>query len=143
MNSTVWSKAAVSIAVLALASSLGWAQTASKTGPKYDLSNEVKVKGVIEDIRDVPGTMQGTQLSVKTDTKTVQVYVGPGDFLKEIEVSFNKGDQIDVMGCKAPNAADEIILAREITVGSNTFTLRDDKGVPVWSGWKPAKASGK
>ena len=143
MNSNVWSRAVVSVAVLALASSLGWAQTASKAGPKYDVASEVKVKGVIEDIRDVPGTMQGTQLLVKTDTKTVQVYVGPGDFLKEIEVSFNKGDQINVVGAQAPNSAEEIILAREITVGSNTFTLRDDKGIPVWSGWKPAKANGK
>ena len=75
--------------------------------------------------------------------KPILVYVGPGDFLKEIEVSFNKGDQVDVVGAKAPNTAEEKILAREITVGSNTFTLRDDKGIPVWSGWKPAKASGK
>jgi hypothetical protein len=63
--------------------------------------------------------------------------------LKEIEVSFSKGDQVNVVGAQAPNSTGEEILAREITVGSNTFTLRDDKGVPVWSGWKPAKASGK
>jgi hypothetical protein len=30
-------------------------------------------------------------------------------------------------------------LAKEITVGSNTTTLRDDNGVPVWSGWKSSK----
>ncbi len=143
MNLRVWSRVAGSVAVLVLASLLGLAQSTSKTGPKYDLTNEVKIKGVIEDIREVPGSIPGTQLFVKTDTKTVQVYVGPGDFLNEIEVSFNKGDQVNIVGAKAPNSAEEIILAREITAGSNTFTLRDDKGIPIWTGWKPAKANGK
>jgi hypothetical protein len=143
MNFRVRSKVLLIVAVVAMALPLSWAQTASKTGPKYDVANEVKVKGVIEDIRQVPGGAEGTQLAVKTDTKTILVYVGPGDFLKEIEVSFSKGDKVDVLGAKAPNSSDEKILAREITVGSNTFTLRDDKGIPVWSGWKPARASGK
>jgi hypothetical protein len=143
MNSGLRAKALFIAAALALGLPLGLAQNSSKTGPKYDIASEVKVKGVIEDIREAPGGISGTQLSVKTDTKTILVYVGPGDFLREIEVSFNKGDQINVIGAKAPNATDDEILAREITVGSNTFTLRDGKGVPIWTGWKPARASGK
>jgi hypothetical protein len=143
MNSGLLSKVLFIVAVLVFGLPLGLAQSASKTGPKYDLASEVKVKGVIEDIREVSGGVAGTQLSVKTDAKTILVYVGPGDFLKEIEVSFNKGDQVNVIGAKSPNATDDEILAREITVGSNTFTLRDDKGVPIWTGWKPSKASGK
>jgi hypothetical protein len=143
MNSRIGSRLLIGVALVALASTSGWAQSSSKMGPKYDMASEVKVKGVVEDFRDVPGGLPGMQLSVKTDTKTTLVYVGPGDFLKEIEVSFNKGDQVEVVGAKAPNSTDELILAREITVGTNVFTLRDDKGIPVWSGWKPAKASGK
>jgi hypothetical protein len=143
MNSRIWSKVVLIVAAIGWMSTMGWAQAGSKTGPKYDVASEVKVKGVIEDIREVPGGAAGTQLAVKTDSKTILVYVGPGDFLKEIEVSFTKGDQVNVIGAKVPNAADEEIMAREITVGSNTFTLRDDKGIPIWSGWKPPKASGK
>ncbi|MGC2110261.1 MAG: hypothetical protein WA655_12145 [Candidatus Korobacteraceae bacterium] len=142
MNSKTWSKVLLAAILMALALPLALAQGTAKSGPKYDIANEVKVKGVIEDIRDVPGDLAGTNLAVKTDTKTILVYVGPGDFLKEIEVSFNKGDQIDVTGCRAPNTTEEVLLAREITVGSNTFTLRDDKGIPVWTGWKAPK-SGK
>ncbi len=143
MNYKLWSKALLVVAALVLTSPLGWAQSASKTAAPYDVKSEVKVKGVIEDIRQVPGGAAVTELAVKTDAKTILVYVGPGDFLKEIDVSFNKGDQVNVVGAKSSNTAEEEILAREITVGSNTFTLRDDKGVPIWSGWKPAKASGK
>ena len=125
-------------AVVGLLMSPAWAQTTSKTGPKYDVKNEVKVKGVVEEIRQVPGQFEGTHLVVKTDSKTVVVHVAPADFLKEIDTSFNKGDQVEVVGCKAPDGTEEEILAREITVGPNTTTLRDDKGIPVWVGWKPS-----
>lgn len=143
MKLTSWSKILVMAAALVFAAPAGMAQSASKTGPKYDMANELKIKGVVEEVRDVPGDLEGTQLVVKTDTKTVLVYAAPGAFLKEIDTAFAKGDQVDVTGAKAPNAAQETILAREITVGTNTFTLRDDKGIPVWAGWKSPKPSNK
>jgi DNA/RNA endonuclease YhcR with UshA esterase domain len=128
------------LALLALASFPAWGQAAGKTGPKYDVGNEVKIKGVVEEIREVPGAFEGIRLVVKTDTKTVVVHVAPGDFLKEMETTFNKGDQVEVVGAKAPDAPEEEILAREITIGNNTLTLRDNKGIPIWAGWKPQKA---
>ena len=109
------------------------------TGPKYDTGKEVKVKGVVEEIRTVPGEFEGTHLVVKTDTGTVLVHVAPADFLKEMDTSFKAGDQVQVVGAKAPDTTELEVLAREITVGSNTTVLRDDKGIPVWAGWKPAK----
>ena len=138
MNSRFSLKVLFITAVVGLLLTLAWAQTPNKTGPKYDVKNEVKIKGVVEEIREVSGQFEGTHLVVKTETKTVLVHVGPTAFLKEIDTSFNKGDQIEVVGCKAPDAAEEEILAREITAGQNTTTLRDDKGVPVWAGWKPS-----
>ena len=138
MNRRLCSKASFTVAVAGLLLSAAWAQTTSKTGPKYDVKNEVKIKGVVQEIREVPGAFEGTQLVVKTETKTILVHVAPSDFLKEIDTSFKVGDQVEVLGCKAPNATEEEILAREITVGQNTATLRDDKGVPVWAGWKPS-----
>lgn len=138
MNYRLLAKVPFVVAVAGLLLTVGWAQTTSKTGPKYDVKNEVKIKGVVEEIRQVPGPFEGTHLVVKTDTKTVLVHVAPADFLKEIDTSFKVGDQVEVTGCKAPDTSEEEILAREITVGQNTATLRDDKGVPVWAGWKPS-----
>ncbi len=122
--------------VLALVTSAVAAQKIKDTGPKYDIANEVKLKGVIEEVRDVPGDYEGTVLVVKTDTNTVLVHAAPAAFLKEIESTFNKGDQVQITGARAPNAPEEI-LAREITAGTNTVTLRDEKGIPVWAGWNP------
>ena len=139
MSFKLWSKVLFIAAALVLAAPVGWTQSASKTGPKYDTANEVRIKGVVEEVREVPGDLEGTHLVVKTDTTTVLVYAAPGAFLKEIDTAFNKGDQVQVVGAKAPGAGEETIMAREITVGNNTFTLRDDKGVPVWAGWKAPK----
>lgn len=138
-KSYIWIGPAL-LALLALASLPAWGQSASKTGPKYDASSEVKIKGVVEEIREVPGPFEGLHLVVKTDTKTVLVHVAPGDFLKELDTTFNKGDQIEVVGAKAPDVTEEEILAREITIGNNSLTLRDNKGIPIWAGWKPQKA---
>ncbi len=143
MNSKLWSKTLFIAALVTCISSATWGQHAAKTGPKYDSANEVKIKGVILEVREVPGESEGTQLVVKTDTKTVLVRVAPADFLKEIDTTFNKGDEVVVVGAKAPDSPDEAILAREITDGSNTATLRDDKGIPIWAGWKPSKSAGK
>ena len=121
--------------VLFLAVCNGLAQKVKDTGPKYDTTNEIKIKGVVEEVREVPGNFEGTHLVVKTETTTVLVHVAP---------AFAKGDQVQVTGSKSQSTsgAVEEILAREITVGTNTVTLRDDKGVPVWVGWSPSKTSG-
>ena len=130
--------------VLFLAVCNGLAQKVKDTGPKYDTTNEIKIKGVVEEVREVPGNFEGTHLVVKTETTTVLVHVAPASFLKDIDTTFAKGDQVQVTGSKTPSTsgAEEEILAREITVGTNTVTLRDDKGVPVWVGWSPSKTSG-
>ncbi len=129
----------LAVAVLFTCLPSGFAQKASNTGPKYDVANQVKIKGVIDDIHETPGAFEGTHLVVKTDTGTVLVQLAPADFLKEIDASFKKGDQIEVVGAKNMGTEGEEILAREITIGNNTTTLRDDSGVPVWVGWKAAK----
>ena len=144
MKHKLWRVVLILVA-LVTAASIVWGQSSRNTGPKYDATKELKIKGVVQDIQEVPGEFEGTHLVVKTDTKIVVVHVGPSDFLKEIDTSFSKGDQIQVVGCMAPanGSSEEQMLAREIVVGQNTTTLRDDKGIPVWAGWKPSKSTGK
>jgi len=140
MSLRSWLRIVCTGVVLMFAMQVAATQKAANTGPKYDLASEVKIKGVVEEVRETPGDFAGTVLVVKTDTATVLVHVAPPDFLKEMDTTFNKGDQVEVLGAKVPDAQGEL-LAREITVGTNITTLRDDKGIPVWSGWKPS--SGK
>jgi len=120
---------------------LGWGQKPSaNTGPKYDLTTEQKLKGVIEDVQVDARPGEGTHLLLKHGADAILVHVAPELFLKDLEIWFNKGDEVQIVGSKIKNEAGAPeILAKELSRGNNTLTFRDNKGVPVWSFWEPPK----
>ena len=140
MSSHLRSQILCGMVVLMLGVCSGVAQKMANTGPKYDVAHQVKIQGTVEEVREVPGDYEGTHLLVKTEQGLVLVQVAPAAFLREIDTSYKQGDVVQVVGAKALDGTEEQVLAREITIGVNTVTLRDDKGVPVWAGWKPGKA---
>ncbi len=122
------------IAFLILLVPLAVAQ--KQSAPKYDLANEVKIKGTVEEVKSM-GTQEPkeTHLVLKTDKGLVEVCLCPAKFLTEMDMSFVKGDKLDVTGAKAKDAIDgtDVILAREVVRGENTLVLRDKTGGPVWT----------
>ncbi len=129
------------IAFVLFTAAVTWGQAGSKNGPRYDTSKEVTIKGEVQEVRQLSADQNVTQLVVKSGDKTVLVYLAPAEFLKDIDCWIKAGDQVEVVGSKTPDADQEQILAREVTFGNNTMTLRDPKGIPIWSNWKPAKTS--
>ncbi len=131
----------IALCVLFLVS-LAWGQKQSANlGPKYDLTTEQKLKGTIEEVQVDPRPGEGTHLLVKNGTDTTLVHVAPELFLKELEIQFKPGEEVQVVGSKIKNeqTGGPEILMKEITRNNNTFTLRDNKGAPVWAGWQPPK----
>jgi hypothetical protein len=128
------------VIVLLVTATMLWGQKSASLGPKYNAANETTIKGTVEDIRVVPGSMEGIHLTLKTDTETILVHVAPEKFLKEMETEFAKGDQVEVLGCKikAEDGTDEL-LARQIVKSGNQLLLRDKKGTPIWALWSPGK----
>ncbi|MDT8066700.1 MAG: hypothetical protein ROO76_00905 [Terriglobia bacterium] len=125
--------------ILAMSVALLAQKLSGNTGPKYDAKSEVTVKGTVEDIKTVPGSLEGVHLVLKSENETILVHVAPEKFLSEMETSFNKGDVLQVVGCKIkdPGGNDEL-LAREITKSNdNQLVLRDKKGTPIWVLWNP------
>jgi predicted PhzF superfamily epimerase YddE/YHI9 len=112
-------------------------KTESKTPgpPKYDLQTETKVKGTIEEVKMPPkgGEKEIVHLMVKVGPDTLDVYLSPKSFLDDMAMDFSKGDEISLTGSKVKVGEADLILAREVVKGNNTFTLRDDKGGPVWN----------
>ena len=131
-------KSALAIALFStLVFSFAAAQSRNN-GPKYDKSQEAKIKGVVDEIRILPEG--GAVMVVKTGgDNTMLVRLAPDEFLKEMEISFQKGDNIEIIGAKLAEAPAPEMLAREITANNNTVVLRDDAGKPVWVGWNPSK----
>lgn len=104
--------------------------------PKYDPANEAVFKGTVDEVRDrqcpVSGGM-GAHIVLKlADGKTFEVHLSTAKFVKSYELTFSKGDQIEVTGVKVKFEDVETIFAREIKRGNDTFVFRDKEGRPIW-----------
>jgi hypothetical protein len=103
--------------------------------PKYDLQTEAKFKGTVEELKLPPkgSEKEITHLLVKNGTDTFDIYLCPKSFLDDMGMNFSKGDELAFTGSKVKQDGADLILAREIVKGDNTFVLRDEKGGPVWN----------
>jgi hypothetical protein len=101
---------------------------------KYDLKAEKKIKGTVQEMK-LEGQGRGAlmHLVLKTASDTVNVYLCPERFIKDMGIELKAGDEVEVIGSPATDNGISIILAREIDKGSDAYVLRDEKGVPVWN----------
>jgi len=104
--------------------------------PKYDPATEAVFKGTVDDVKDrqcpVSGGM-GSHLILKlADETTIEVHLAPVKFMDDYELSFNKGDVLEVTGSKVKFESVDTIFAREIKRGGDVFVFRDKDGKPVW-----------
>jgi hypothetical protein len=120
---------AVAVTVLLVFASAG-AQTPAL---KYDKSNEVKVKGVIEEVKTAEDNT--VHITLKNDKGSLDVMLAPEKFLKEMEISFAKGEAVEILGSQMTNEGNPLLLAREVTRNGDVMVMRDDAGKPAWVGW--------
>lgn len=125
----------ISLALALLASVAAWAQKPGpSSAPKYDTSQEVTLKGTIDEVKELPvGKENHVHLMLKTATETVEVRLCPTVFLKDFAVTFEKGQQLEVTGSRVKIDDQDVILAREVVSGNSTVVLRDKRGAPVWT----------
>lgn len=103
--------------------------------PKYDPSTEATFKGTVDEVRDRNCPVSrgmGSHILLKTGDTTIEVHIAPTKFVKDYEVVFEKGDQIEVIGSKVKFEGVDTIFAREIRRGNDTFVFRDKDGKPIW-----------
>ena len=102
--------------------------------PKYDLRTETKMKATVEEVKLPPkgSEKEVAHLQVKIETDSVDVYLCPKSFFDDMGMSFNKGDEVALTVSKVKHGAADLVLAREVVRGNDTFVLRDEKGNPVW-----------
>ncbi len=135
MKSHTW--LLVFAAALSLAAS-AFAQRGMGRGPMhYDAATEVTLSGTVDEVKQTqsPGRgMGGVHLIFSTATGPLEVLLGPASFVSSKDFSFAKGDALTVTGSKITTAGQEVVVAREITKGDRTLTLRDARGFPLWSG---------
>lgn len=110
-------------------------QGPKQRAPKYNTGTEVKVEGVVQEVRQfwcpVNGD-EGTHLMLKTDSGMLEVHVAPRRFLQGNGVSFSQGDRIQVVGSMVIYEEHDALIARTITRGDQTFAFREPGGRPLW-----------
>jgi len=133
-----WSAIILILALMAVTAPAFAAQAASAgaTVPKYNPATEAVFKGTVEEVRDrqcpVSGGM-GSHVILKLENgTTIEVHLASTKFVKEYELVFNKGDELEITGSKVTFEGVETIFAREVKRGNDSFVFRDKDGKPVW-----------
>jgi hypothetical protein len=123
------------VTAVALFVLLAFVAVSAETTPalKYDKSSEVKIKGVIDDVKTAADNT--IHITVKNDKGLLDVLVAPEKFLKEMEITFAKGDAVEVLGSQLTVDGNALLLAREVTRNGDVMMMRDEHGKPVWVGW--------
>ena len=101
----------------------------------YDPSTVKTIIGTIAsvDSQTTPrGDIYMERLSVQDSSGIDSVMVGPTNYLDSQNISFSKGDSIQVTGSKVTFRDNQFLIAGQIIVKGKTITLRDDSGRPVW-----------
>ncbi|MGE5174600.1 MAG: DNA-binding protein [Betaproteobacteria bacterium] len=113
--------------------------TGRGAGRMYDPARVVTVLGQVVSVEHIAaprGRGTGVVLKVNTGSETLSVHLGPQWFIDKQEMKFSAGDTVEVKGAKAERVGGDVFLAAEVKKGSDVLKLRDDRGIPVWAGWR-------
>ncbi len=105
----------------------------------YDPKTVETVKGEVVAVdRIAPGYAQsgGIHLRLKTAGENIAVHLGPAWFVEKQEVKVARNDRVEVTGSRVKYGKEFIIIASTLSKEGKTMVLRDEKGVPKWSGWR-------
>jgi hypothetical protein len=112
----------------------------------YNPNTVETITGTIKDIQYVKqasGRDYGVHLMVTTQKNQYEVHLGPRWFLEENQLNFTVGEEIEVKGSKKMINRRLTLIAAKITNRDRTVVLRDEYGIPMWSGRKGYWRRGK
>ena len=106
-------------------------------GPRYDPDTVTTLRGTVDAATVVPargGRAGGMHLALKTDGQAMDVHLGPTWFLQREGIELAKGDAVEVTGSVVDFEGTTFLIARELKKGQKVLKLRDEQGIPAWSG---------
>jgi hypothetical protein len=107
------------------------------TGRMYDPDTVTTLRGVANAVTVVPargGRQGGTHVTLQSDGQAMDIHLGPTWFLQREGFEIAKGDSIEVTGSVVDSDGATFLIAREVKKGQKSVKLRDEQGVPAWSG---------
>jgi hypothetical protein len=99
-------------------------------GPVYDAAHETTLDGTIQQVvtRHTVGSPAGMHLMVAGPQGLVDAHVGP--FLsKEMKTAVQAGMPVRIVGATTLLHGKSYFLARQVTIGDHTVTVRSPRGI--------------
>jgi hypothetical protein len=90
----------------------------------------------VDKVMPMKGMSYGVHLQLKTEKETISVHLGPGWYIERLDTKIEKGDNVQVKGSKVTMMGKPVIIAAEVKKGDSVLMLRDENGIPLWSGWR-------
>ncbi len=119
----------------------GWGPGAA-FGRMYDAKTVETISGEVVSVDRVTpmhGMSSGVHLVVKTNKGDVSVHLGPQWYLENQDVKIEPKDKVEITGSRVTLGGSPAIIAAEVKKGDQVLRLRDEAGVPFWSGWHRAR----
>lgn len=116
----------------------GWGM-GSEYGRMYDPKTVETVSGEVvsvDKITPAKGMSYGVHLTLKTGKETIPVHLGPGWYIEKQDTKIEPKDKVEVKGSRVTYEGKPAIIAAEVKKGDEVLKLRDENGIPVWSGWR-------
>jgi hypothetical protein len=114
----------------------GWGQ-GTQYGRMYNPQTIETISGKIVSIdRMVPmrRMSQGVHLMVQTGKENISVHLGPEWYITNQDMQLQVNDRVEIKGSKVTFDGKPTIIAAQIKKGDKILTLRDNNGLPLWSG---------
>jgi hypothetical protein len=135
--------------VLGLALAAAGARAQPGPGPKtrtWDPNTIERVAGTVVRVERPASAQhmgQGVHLVLRTDGgETVAVRLGPAWWVDRQDVKIVADDRIAVKGSRVTVDGKPALVATEMKKGERTLVLRNEAGVPVWSGRRGGRRRG-
>lgn len=103
----------------------------------YDPKTVQTVSGEVvrvEHVRSTRGMSGGVYLVLRTADATLAVHLGPAWYVDRQDLKVAVGDRIEVKGSRVTVDGKPALVAAEVKKGDHTLVLRDENGIPKWSG---------
>ena len=113
------------------------ARGSSAQDRNYDVDTVATLHGTATAVTVVPargGRAGGSHLALESDGRVIDVHLGPSWFLERQGLALAKGDSVEVTGSLVEENGTTFLIARELKKGAKVVALRDERGVPAWSG---------
>ena len=76
----------------------------------------------------------GVHLMLQTEKETIEVHLGPARYVEKQSMKIAANDTITVTGSRIIMDGKPAIIAAQVKKGDEVLKLRDENGVPAWSG---------